>query len=237
MPFRRKAFKKRPIKKRKRLFRRKRMGKPTTLSIRGPPSAFPDRLRVKLRYSSVYTFSIVAGVATYNQFRGNSIFDPDLTGVGHQPLGFDQWANFYGSYKVHGSSIQASLVNTSTTSTQFDQNVGFLVVYPQTGTAAPSSTESIEQPYSKYKMINPFGGHAGKTIKSYMSTARIYGVPRLAVGIEDDFAGAVTTNPSNQWCWNVIGGTLNSSNNTTFSLLVRLTYYVEYWNRKQLSQS
>jgi len=33
-------------------------------------------------------------------FRANSIFDPDFTGVGHQPLSHDQYALRYSQYRV-----------------------------------------------------------------------------------------------------------------------------------------
>jgi len=41
-------------------------------------------------------------------FRGNSIFDPDYTGVGIQPYMFDElcFANGYTNYRVGGSSIK-----------------------------------------------------------------------------------------------------------------------------------
>nr|WAE43085.1 MAG: capsid protein [Cressdnaviricota sp.] len=35
-----------------------------------------------------------------NQFKANSIYDFDLTGSGHQPLGRDTWAGIYNYYKV-----------------------------------------------------------------------------------------------------------------------------------------
>lgn len=39
-------------------------------------------------------------VGTVGQFRANSIFDPDATGVGHQPYGRDTLAEVWQSYKV-----------------------------------------------------------------------------------------------------------------------------------------
>jgi len=61
---------------------------------------FPDRLRTNLRYSTVIP---VPAVAHYEYvFKANSLFDPDLTGVGHQPTYFDQLAAIYSQYCVLG---------------------------------------------------------------------------------------------------------------------------------------
>lgn len=39
-------------------------------------------------------------VLTYHLFRANGIFDPDVTGTGHQPLYRDQVADLYTNYTV-----------------------------------------------------------------------------------------------------------------------------------------
>lgn len=60
----------------------------------------PPWLKAPMRYSDVY--ALVTGVAAVTEqvFRANSIFDPDRTGVGHQPLGHDQLLPMYERYIV-----------------------------------------------------------------------------------------------------------------------------------------
>lgn len=64
--------------------------------------------RFKLRYAeeTVTLTPSMGSVATYS-FRANSLFDPNYSGVGHQPLTFDQIAVLYDHYTVTGAKIRA----------------------------------------------------------------------------------------------------------------------------------
>lgn len=62
---------------------------------------------VNLPYSARIGLSSGLGAPAFHLFNLNSIFDPDQTGTGHQPLGHDEWANFYKRYQVIGAKITA----------------------------------------------------------------------------------------------------------------------------------
>lgn len=54
-------------------------------------SLFPTNAWVKLKYCQTnQPLALVGGVPTKRQYRLNGLFDPDLTGVGHQPYEYDQ---------------------------------------------------------------------------------------------------------------------------------------------------
>lgn len=69
---------------------------------------FPMHMRTKLKYVAPLTLSSVAGVIASNTYSANGIFDPDVTGVGHQPLGRDKLAAIYGTYQVINSWIKVT---------------------------------------------------------------------------------------------------------------------------------
>jgi hypothetical protein len=52
-----------------------------------------------------------AAVGAGVQYASNSIFDPNLTATGHQPLSHDQWSQFYQHYLVMGSKITIKVLN------------------------------------------------------------------------------------------------------------------------------
>lgn len=58
----------------------------------------------KLKYSDAFNLASDATLTSYTGsqyvFRLNSLYDPDLTGTGHQPYGFDQYAALFNRYKV-----------------------------------------------------------------------------------------------------------------------------------------
>lgn len=98
-----------------RIWRSKR-GRFTRL-VRQPGSlqGLPQRVYVKLPYFDTGTIASAATISFLaQQFRLRSCFDPDLTGVGHQPRGFDQWvAAGYTHYRVRGVKLFAKMVMDS----------------------------------------------------------------------------------------------------------------------------
>lgn len=73
--------------------------------VRLPIGGFPTKMMVRLKY--VETFSLdpgIGGLAT-QVFRANSLFDPNLTGIGHQPSNYDKVAGIYDRYTVLGAKI------------------------------------------------------------------------------------------------------------------------------------
>lgn len=84
-----------------------------TLSKR--PSTARGPLSVKQRATFVYAerFSRTAGAvnpANY-VFSCNGLYDPNITGIGHQPRGFDQLMALYDHYVVIGARISVMYVN------------------------------------------------------------------------------------------------------------------------------
>jgi hypothetical protein len=57
----------------------------------------------------------VAGIAADQVFSLNSLFDPYVTGVGHQPAGFDEMMNLFRYYVVVGARAHITFQNTDST--------------------------------------------------------------------------------------------------------------------------
>jgi len=101
--------------------------------VRFPGTGYPDQLRCVLKYNQSYNTS--GSVSPASQvFRANSLFDPDLTGTGHQPNSFDQIAAIYGTYCVTASRATVQIVNQQSATglkvaaVYSDQNVGSYTV-------------------------------------------------------------------------------------------------------------
>lgn len=78
---------------------------PRSYSPYGVGSPLKDRMDVQLMYSEQISLTSNAGVPTHYTFRLNSIFDPNYTGVGHQPRGHDELALMYHKYCVRAAAI------------------------------------------------------------------------------------------------------------------------------------
>jgi hypothetical protein len=86
----------------------------------------------------ITTTSSTATASTY-VFRLNSLFDPDLTGTGHQPYQYDQVSGLYGSYRVTEVEFELRFY-TPTTGGLW---VGYVMQSQAGGSVAGLSVDSI----------------------------------------------------------------------------------------------
>lgn len=72
---------------------------------------FPAVEKYQLRYATTREINPGVAVAASYLFRANSIFDPDQTGVGHQPYGHDILEQIYNHYCVDSATITVTPTN------------------------------------------------------------------------------------------------------------------------------
>lgn len=192
----------------------------------------PARLRTRLRYVDQFAMTSTAGAIVSQVFRGNSVYDPDFSNVGHQPNGYDQLANFYLYYRVFSSLIRVVVGAVGTTGA----NSGFWsVIYPSTNSTASNQTmiEAVEQPrsVSGYNTSQlPWRGIRRA------STTEIMGLGKGGLS-ENDYAAAVAANPATQWYWIVQAQTQDASTTGSAFVLFELEYDVEFWGRVTIQAS
>lgn len=214
------VYKKRRYRKRNRRRRfRSRAKKPVT--------GIPDRQRVKLKY---VTYLNLGGTPfpTY-VFRGNNVYDPDLSGGGHQPTGLDQWNQFYSKYKCHASKIKCTLV--SNTASGPGSNAVFSI-NPQLTTSAIGYRTIDAQPYSKSVVLA--SGYAGRSFMSnYMSTKKVFG---LSEALDDDFRQPIGSlgDTTRDWYWSLELSALDLTTALNSALKVEIIYYLELTDRISL---
>lgn len=72
----------------------------------GKPRPFPVRMVATLKYVDTININSALAAAGNSCIACNSIFDPDLTGTGHQPYGHDNYSAIYNQYTVLSSFIK-----------------------------------------------------------------------------------------------------------------------------------
>ncbi len=87
---------------RQRKNKRQNKSKNKAISVQRNRFQFLDpEMLITFKYTDEIDIGTVAGTGvSIQQFRLNSLFDPDLTNAGHQPYGFDQMAALYNRYRV-----------------------------------------------------------------------------------------------------------------------------------------
>lgn len=74
---------------------------------------FPQRTRRMLRYEESVALTGSSGAVASYVFTANGLFKPNITGTGHQPMGFDQMMIFFEHYTVLRSRIRLEVFNTT----------------------------------------------------------------------------------------------------------------------------
>lgn len=194
-------------------------------------SIVPDRLRTKLRYTQLNSVTSTSGAIVQQLFRGNSLFDPDVTGVGHQPQGFDQYMTLYQRYIVKGCAIRVH-INCNTSGANY-----IFTVRPSADVNDTSAniTVDMEKPFAKWAMGTQ--GTQARKIKSYYSTGKIEGATSSKVMINDTFSGDGSSSPLSQWYWFISCCNADQSTTTNFNIYSELVYYCEFYDRKTLTTS
>lgn len=85
---------------------------------RGIPGFRSLSYRTKLTYYDVATITTGAGSAGTRVYSTNGLYDPDVTGAGHQPMPFDQLMLSFEHYVVTAAKMTVNFKNTNTTNTQ-----------------------------------------------------------------------------------------------------------------------
>ena len=104
---------KRRNQKRKNYRRKRPISKAPLLSL-GP--TFPNGIVAKHKYTDQLTLSASyvntdIPATALQSFRSASLFDPDRTNTGHQPLFYDEMALVYNQYRVIGAKMRLRFVN------------------------------------------------------------------------------------------------------------------------------
>lgn len=204
--------------KRKRKPRRKRN---IIANITSGP--FPNNLVRKLRYATCIGLNPGAFAIASHSFRCNSIYDPDSTGVGHQPLGRDEISQFYGHYSVLSSKITAyfewdnSVPNSTTLC---------MIAYDGDSTFTPTSIDwCMEYPHTKYSFMTDLAVKP-VTLKYGWSLSK---KPKA---LRSDCKGAVGANPTEQDFWHLIVGNCGGADIANVRVNVRIEYIVKFLDPK-----
>lgn len=144
---------------------------------------FKPRQNYKFTYSQAITLTPGVGGVAANTFRGNSLFDPDATGVGgSQPRYFDTLCGSnssnapYGSYCVNAFKCAVFARNTGASHCF----VSISVFRASTSSAPASLDECRERPDTILRVVSPLGsGTAVSKIEAYASNKSVLGFSDL----------------------------------------------------------
>jgi hypothetical protein len=158
---------------------------------------FPPKFKALLRYADSFLLVSTSGAVASYVFSCNGLYDPNITGTGHQPAGFDQMMLSYEHYTVTRARIVGNFAN-------------FTGAQPQNASIshrAGSTPITVVQQLYEDGLIKTDrmmgGGIAGAlcTISLSANIAQFGGVPNLRDN--PDYKGTIAANPVEQQYFHV----------------------------------
>lgn len=196
---------------------------------------FARSYRVRIPYSHETGHITSLGTASTGQaYRLNSLFDPDWTGTGHQPMQFDQLAGLYNKYMVYACKVDVEVSNPTTDGMYVGYNC-----YSAGSNQGSGYTlgDLAELRNCKMYPLNNSGSQV-RRFSVYVPIHNLLGIPKLVYNTDrDNYAADVTTNPAVYAAINFLA--LDSTNSATNSAnwKITLTYYAEFYEFKTQTRS
>lgn len=180
---------------------------------------------VRHRYLENTQVSTNLGIANVYAFQLNSLFDPNYSGVGHQPIGFDQMSAVFNTYTVLGARVNLKCWNRSS------NFLGFGIYFTETPNS-PLSTLSVqgllEQGAMKWLILPPVSQSQGpRTLTAKISMKKFFRIKNM---LDDDITSSnIGTNPARGCFMHVItwqpDGELTSAQGSFYLTLDQIALY------------
>lgn len=158
-----------------------------------------------------------AGAGFIWSYRVNSLFDPDFTSAGNQPLGFDQFSALYGRYAVIHTRFEIQYANT----TSLPVRIGYFLS-PQSTAPAASGVWSV-QPFGRSTTLGPIG--SGKDVLTLRGSTNLFtelGVTKRQYQDEADFSATTSANPLRVLYLHIFTHGITASGNATVAAFVKM---------------
>lgn len=231
MPKRKMSSQKKRSYKRRRLSRRRKgFGRRTI------PRGMGSSQVVRMRYVEYFSLDPGVGTPANYVFSATNIYDPNYTGVGHQPMGHDQYVPFFNHYTVLGAKIAVH-------GNVYNDTVGsscWLTCKLNSTTlpAATSIDQYIEQRGAAYTFLTTKGGsHSYGKVKATYSPKKFFSLKNPQD--EHDLRGLLGASApaENAYFIVTVGASNPGDDATAINCRAIIDYTVLLSERKALSSS
>lgn len=211
---------------------RRRFRKRFVRGRRPATNLVPNSMFVKLRFFDTYSLADGGTGGAYRTFVGNSIYDPDYTGVGGVPSGYTEYAALYNKYRVYGCKIRVRF-NASTSQPQI--MAGISARYRGSAVSSPTN---IQQTFgelrknTKHVILQNTSSSVGSSgsfryVTMFRKTKDMVGSAFKDKDLEADFGD----NPAIEWFYDIMMCGVNATEtNMSVAASVYMTYYVKFFD-------
>lgn len=200
------------------------------------PSWYPFGMSrtCKLRYCESIAINPALGSAGSYAFSANGLYDPNISGVGHQPYGFDQLMALYNHYTVTGARIKATIVLSNTA---LSYTLGIKL---SDGALLSTTTPDyvMEQPGFKKRLIGNNTASVAPSVACNFSARKFFRQANKKTIMSNDLLrGSSTANPSEQAFFIVVLQPLVGDDIGNTTLQIQVDYIATFTGPKELVAS
>lgn len=203
-----------------------------TVSLARSLNPIPQRMIVKHKYATSVASSLSGLPFAVYQFNLNSMYDPDRTGVGHQPHGRDTYAQLYNKYRVISTSYRVAAIPSNAA------RVTQVAVLP-TNSSPPvlDMAGARESPRCKYIIQQP--GAPQQFVQGKVYIPSLMGRTKTQYMSDDTYAAQSSVSPSELAILNVFAGSITDEviSGETMYFNVELEFLVEWYDVIPLDHS
>lgn len=206
-----------------------------TLLTKNPLFPIRSFQRGQLYYEPYLQLNPGLGSLAQYSFSANGMYDPNTTGTGHQPIGFDQMMALYEQFTVLRAHIKITAINAGDDACRVA-----LFLNPDTGIS--SITATMENGLLESKVLAGSGTDAGqhrmKTLELTCDIPKYFGKDFNAILADPQMYGTVGNNPGEQVYFSLAAwDPFTTSASATVAFDVTISYDVMYWEPKKLGTS
>lgn len=217
MPYTKKSYKKKTYKK--------RIPKTPMTTYPLSTTVVSPRVITKLKYCEALSINTNGGIYDY-VYNLNGLYDPNSTGTGHQPYGFDQLCILYSRYRVIRCSWNIEFPGSN------DQ--AHVVVVPVNGNAALASISYAgELPRAVTKCLS-YSSSPQTHFKGSIQLHRLAGSTYQQFIANDRYTGTTTSNPTETMHLHIV---MESTASIVLKPIITLIYETEFFDANDLGQS
>lgn len=182
---------------------------------------FPKKMLMTHKYMETFLLTSTSGVFNTYHFCANGMGDPNLSGVGHQPMFHDQMAALYNHYVVIASKITYKVMNAASNTGL----IGVVAFINDDTSVTPTSINAMMEQSSATKGFITYGSSDPVTLMNKWSAKKTFGGSVLA---NNDLKAVAGSNPTEQSVYTFAVQCLDNA--TTVAVYVEaIIEYVAIW--------
>jgi len=205
-------------------------------------TGFPETYRTTLVYNEGITLDPGAAGTAYYSFNANSLYDPNYSGTGHQPLYYDNLMAIYGRWRIRKCYITVTVLDMFQSNAQLDPDTGLAALVG--GTQARLVIARDRDAADNETSFNNLQEERSKNIKWRYVSAQTNGrypklkmmmIPHVMLKMSKDDSslwGSTGANATSQCFFNIgVAAVDDTTNIPALKLNVRLTYVADFFDR------